>query len=68
MTFEKLKELIEKNKIPNNVKLLGDSDDLWMADKTEMNWVFYNEKENHVIFTQEFKWEYLINKDYKMLD
>lgn len=66
MTFEKLKELIEKNKIPNNAKLLSDSD--WECDKTEMNWVFYNEKENHVIFTQEFKWEYLINKDYKMLD
>ncbi len=67
MTFEKLKELIEKHKIPNNAKLLlSDSD--WECDKIEMNWVFYNEKENQVIFTQEFKWEYLINKDYKMLD
>lgn len=51
MTFEKLKKLIEKYHIPSNVKLLSDSG--WECDTTEMNGVYYNEKENHIIFTQE---------------
>lgn len=68
MTFEKLKELIEKHNIPSNVKLLSDSG--WECYETEMNGVFYNEKENHIVFTQEFHLgdEYLENKDYIELD
>jgi len=68
MTFEKLKELIEKYNIPSNVKLLSDSG--WECDATEMDGVFYNEEENHIIFTQEFEHsnkKYLGNKDYKEL-
>ena len=52
MPFEKLKELIEKYNIPANVRLLSDSG--WECDETEMDGVFYNKKENHIIFTQEF--------------
>ena len=68
MTFEKLKELIEKHRIPSNVKLLSDSG--WECNETEMNGVFYNEVENHIIFTQEFEYsyQYLENKDYQILD
>jgi len=67
MTFEKLKELIEKYNIPSNVKLLSDSG--WECDETEMDGVFYNEKENHIIFTQDFEYSYryLENEDYKEL-
>jgi len=67
MTFEKLQELIEKHNIPSNVKLLSDSG--WECNETDMNGVFYNEKENHIIFTQEFEYsyQYLENKDYKEL-
>ena len=67
MTFEKLKELIEKYNIPSNVKLLSDSG--WECDETEMDGVFYNEEENHIIFTQEFsEYEKYSNRiDYKEL-
>lgn len=67
MTFEKLKELIEKYNIPSNVKLLSDSG--WECDETEMDGVYYNQEENHIIFTQEFsKYEkYSNRRDYKEL-
>ena len=68
MTFEKLKYLIEKYNIPSNVKLLSDSG--WECDETEMDGVFYNQKENHIVFTQDFEYsnkKYLGNKDYKEL-
>jgi len=67
LTFEKLKELIEKHNIPTDVKLLSDSG--WECDETEMDGVFYNEKENHIIFTQDFEYSYryLENEDYKEL-
>lgn len=67
MTKKELKELIEKHTISSDVKLLSDSG--WQFDKTEMDGVFYNEKENHIVFTQEFEYsyQYLENKDYKEL-
>ena len=67
MTFGKLKELIEKHNIPQNVKLLSDSG--WECNETEMDGVYYNEKENHIIFTQYFDEcnYYYDNKDYKEL-
>lgn len=67
MTFEKLKELIKKYNIPSNVKLLSDSG--WECDETEMDGVYYNEEENHIIFTQEFSEyeKYSNRKNYKEL-
>lgn len=67
MTFEKLKELIEKYKIPSSVTLLSDSG--WECDETEMDGVFYNKKENHIIFTQDFYLgrKYRRDDDYIML-
>ena len=68
MTFEKLKELIEKHNIPSNVKLLSDSG--WECNETDMNGVFYNEKENHIIFTQSYQEDYeqyVMDTDYKEL-
>lgn len=67
MTFEKLQALIEKHNIPSNVKLLSDSG--WECDETEMDGVYYNEKENHIIFTQEFSdyEQYARDTDYKEL-
>lgn len=68
MTFEKLQALIKKHNIPSDVKLLSDSG--WECDETEMDGVFYNEKENHIIFTQYYEQRdyYLKNKDYQKLD
>lgn len=67
MTFDKLKELIEKYNIPGNVTLLSDSG--WEVEETDMDGVFYNEAENHIIFTQEFSEfeKYTNRKNYKAL-
>lgn len=40
MTFEKLKNLIVENNIPENVHLLSDSG--WECSETEMDGIFYN--------------------------
>lgn len=50
MTFEILEGIIKKHNIPKDVQLLSDSG--WECDETEMNGVFYNAEENHIIFTQ----------------
>ena len=51
MTFERLSKLIDKYNIPKNVHLLSDSG--WECCATEMCGVYYNEKQNVIIFTQE---------------
>lgn len=50
MTFEKLNNLIDKYNIPKNVHLLSDSG--WECCETEMCGVYYNKKQNIIIFTQ----------------
>lgn len=51
MTFERLNNLIIKYNIPKNVHLLSDSG--WECNETEMRGVYYNKKQNVIIFTQE---------------
>lgn len=65
MTFEKLKDLIEKYNIPSNVKI--SSIYAWGLDKTEIDGVYYNEEKNHIIFTQFFNTKYKDLKNYKEL-
>lgn len=50
MTFELLNKIIEENNIPQDVHLMSDSG--WEYDETEINGVYYNRKENVLIFTQ----------------
>lgn len=50
MTYEKLREIIEANNIPQNVELLSDSG--WECNETPMDGVYYNAKLNHIVFTQ----------------
>lgn len=50
MTYKELKDIIEKNNIPENVKLQSDSG--WECDPTDMDGVFYDKLENKIIFTQ----------------
>lgn len=50
MTFEYLSEIIQQYNIPQDVRLMSDSG--WECDATDMNGVFYNEKENIIVFTQ----------------
>ena len=65
MTFEKLKELVEKYNIPSNVKI--SSIYAWTLDKTEIDGIYYNEEMNHIIFTQFFNTKYKDLKNYKEL-
>lgn len=51
MTFAILKELIEKNNIPEDVRLTSDSG--WECDATDMDGVYYSESRNEIVFTQE---------------
>ena len=50
MTFGKLKEILEKNNIPDNAILLSDSG--WECDATDMDGIYYKREENIVVFTQ----------------
>lgn len=67
MTFDKLNKILQKNKISKNVKFMSDSG--WECCATEMNGIYYNKKENIIIFTQEFSESesYSKNKEYKKL-
>ena len=51
MTFKKLCEILEKNNIPKDVHLMSDSG--WECSTTEMDGIYYNKKENIIVFTQE---------------
>lgn len=50
MTYKELSDLIETYNIPEDVKLNSDSG--WEIDATNMDGVFYNPKENMIVFTQ----------------
>jgi hypothetical protein len=50
MTFGKLKEILEKNNIPDNTILLSDSG--WECDATDIDGIYYNKEKNIVVFTQ----------------
>ena len=52
MTFEKLKKLIDKYNIPEDVHLVSDS--RWECDPTEMDGVYYDKGKNEIVFTQDF--------------
>lgn len=67
MTFEQLQKIISDNNIPHDVKLLSDSG--WECGFTNMDGVFYNKKENHIIFTTGHIEcdSYLFNVDYECL-
>lgn len=50
MTFEKLQEIITKNGIPKDVKLMSDSG--WECCETDMDGLYYSKSKNVLIFTQ----------------
>ena len=50
MTFEKLKEIISRNNIPENVTLESMSG--WEGGPTRMDGVLYDRKDNIITFTQ----------------
>lgn len=71
LTFEELNYLIDEYKIPHNVKLQSNSG--WECGETDICGIYYNQKENTIIFTQNFSdfennyveengWIKLINK------
>ena len=50
MTYNKLKQIMEQNNIPDDVTLMSDSG--WECCATKMDGVYYCEEENTVVFTQ----------------
>lgn len=50
MTYKQLKEIIEAYSIPDDVTMMSDSG--WECDATHMNGVYYNVKENCMVFVQ----------------
>ena len=50
MTFGALKEIIDKNKIPDDVLLLSHSG--WECDATHMDGIWYCKDKNVIVFTQ----------------
>ena len=50
MKFYELVELFDKFGVSEDVKLKSDSG--WECSATEMNGIFYNKKENLIVFTQ----------------
>ena len=50
MTLCALKQICEKHNIPDDVTLMSDSG--WECDSTHMDGVYYNEKDNVIVFTQ----------------
>lgn len=66
MTYKILQQIIKENNIPDDVKLMSDSG--WECDATDMDGIFYNKKENILIFTQYYDdREYQSNVDYECL-
>lgn len=51
MTVKELNELLTSNNIPEDAKLMSDSG--WECCATDMGGVYYNPKENIIVFTQE---------------
>lgn len=51
MTYEELTNIIEKNNIPKNVKLMSDSG--WEFSETDMDGVYYDNLCNILIFKQD---------------
>ena len=50
MTFELLAKIMAQNSVPSDVKLMSDSG--WECDATDMDGIFFNRKENILVFTQ----------------
>lgn len=50
MTFKQLESIIIENNIPEDVKLMSDSG--WECGATDMDGVYYHEKDNIIVFTQ----------------
>lgn len=68
MTFQELKDIITTHNIPEDVHLASDSG--WECSATDMDGVFYNRKDNIIVFTQD-KWyatEYLENDDWECVN
>lgn len=52
MTYKKLIHILAKYNIPINARLMSDSS--WECNATDMDGVYYNKKENTIVFTQDF--------------
>lgn len=65
MTFRKLNDIIKKNTIPENVRLLSDSG--WECDATDMDCIYYCKDANELVFTQWDRSDYSEKSEYERL-
>lgn len=68
MKLKELYEIIKKNSIPEDAILQSDSG--WECCATDMDGIYYNKKENIIVFTQkfdEFDKDYYNNPEWIML-
>ena len=54
MTVKELKQILTTNNIPEDARLMSDSG--WECCATDMDGVYYNPKENIVVFDQSYKY------------
>lgn len=52
MTIKQFTDAIRKNNIPPDAIMMSDSG--WEAWETDMDGIYYNEKKNVLVFTQDF--------------
>lgn len=50
MNIKLFKEIIEENNIPDDCRMLSDSG--WECGATDMDGIYYDAKQNEIIFTQ----------------
>lgn len=66
ITFKQLQDFIEKEGIDPDVHLLSDSG--WEYGSTDMDGLYYNKKQNVIVFTQVGFMELDVTLDYKPSD
>jgi hypothetical protein len=59
MTYRELKEIIEKNDIPENVRIMSNSG--WECGATPIEGIYYSKSKNeiHLVSIDEFEEEYV---------
>lgn len=69
LTFKDLSDILRKNNVPEDVRLMSDSG--WECGSTDMCGIWYNKADNTVVFTQhgsESEEKYYYGKDWVLLN
>lgn len=62
MKLKELYEIMKRNNIPEDVRLQSDSG--WECSETDIGIIYYNKKQNRLVFLQKEEWQvYNYNED-----